>query len=244
MRLKSKVALITGASKGIGKAVAEGFAKEGADLYLVGHQDREGLKEVMENCRSLGVKVDGGLFDVGNYEEVETLVKNVENIFGNVDALVNNAGIIKPTPFLEISPQQWDRVIKTHLYGTFYCTVEIVKRFMKDKKRGKIINVCAPAAVRGSIGVSDYASAKGGIYAFTKNVARELLIHNIQVNAILPIAKTRMTDALADFYGKEGERLLNLADPKELVSSFIFFASNDSDYVTGQILTVDGGIMC
>jgi 3-oxoacyl-[acyl-carrier protein] reductase len=244
MKLRGKVALVTGASKGIEKAVSEGFAKEGADLYLVGHQDREGLNEVMEKCRSLGAKVDGGLFDVGNYEEVRMLVKNIENIFGKVDVLVNNAGIIKPTPFLEISPQQWDRVIRTHLYGTFYCTSEIVKRFMKDKKRGKIINVCAPSAVRGSVGVSDYASAKGGIYAFTKNVARELLNYNIQVNAILPVAKTRMTDALAAFYGKEGEGLLNLADPKELIPSFIFFASDDSDYVTGQILTADGGRMC
>src|SRR5208337_2106629 len=97
----------------------------------------------------------------------------------NVDVLVNNAGIIKPTPFLEIGPEQWDRVVRTHLYGTFYCTIEIVKRFMREKKQGKIINVCAPAALRGSVGVTDYASAKGGIYAFTKNVARELLIHNI-----------------------------------------------------------------
>ncbi|MGD0237250.1 MAG: SDR family NAD(P)-dependent oxidoreductase [Syntrophorhabdales bacterium] len=244
MRLKGKVALVTGASKGIGKAVSEGFAKEGADLYLVGHQDRDGLNEAMETCKSLGANVGGGLFDVGNYEEVKTLVQNAENIFGTVDVLVNNAGIIQPTPFLEISPLQWDRVIKTHLYGTFYCTSEIVKRFMKEKQRGKIINVCAPAALRGSIGVADYASAKGGIYAFTKNVARELLIHSIQVNAILPVAKSRMTDALADFYGTEGGRLLHLPDPKELIPSFVFFASADSDYVTGQILTADGGMMC
>ena len=244
MRLRNKIAVVTGASKGIGKAVSVGFAKEGADLYLVGHEDRNGLNDVMKICMGLGVKVDGGLFDVGNYEEVKTIVRNIEDTFGNVDVLVNNAGIIKPTPFLEISPQQWDRVIKTHLYGTYYCTIEIVKRFMKDKKHGKIINVCAPAALRGSMGVTDYASAKGGIYSFTKNVARELLIYNIQVNAILPIAKTRMTDALADFYGKEGERLLNLPAPEELVPSFVFLASSDSDYVTGHILTADGGVIC
>ena len=244
MRLKGKIALITGASRGIGRAVAEGFAKEGADLYLVGHEDGEGLNKVMENCRSLGAKVDGELLDVGNFVEVKALVRNIENVFGDVDVLVNNAGIIKPTPFLEISPEQWDRVVRTHLYGTFYCTIEIVKRFMREKKQGKIINVCAPAALRGSLGVTDYASAKGGIYAFTKNVARELLIHNIQVNAVLPIAKTRMTDALANFYGKEAERLLAQADPQELVPSFVFFASGDSDYVTGQILTADGGSMC
>jgi len=244
MRLENKIALITGASKGIGKAVAEGFAKEGAHLYLVGHKDKKGLNEVMESCKSKGVTVNGGLFDVGNYTEIERLMEEAGKIFGGVDILVNNAGIIKPTPLLEISPQQWDEVIKTHLYGAFYCTTETVRRFMKDKGRGKIINLCAPAAVRGSIGVADYASAKGGIYAFTKNVARELSVYNIQVNAILPVARTRMTDALAEFQGFEGERFFHLADPTVLVPSFIFFASEDSDYVTGQILTADGGMMC
>jgi 3-oxoacyl-[acyl-carrier protein] reductase len=244
MRLENKIALITGASKGIGKAVAEGFAKEGAHLYLVGHKDKRGLNEVMENCKSKGVTVNGGFFDVGNYTEIERMMEEVGKIFGGVDILVNNAGIIKPTPFLEISPQQWDEVIKTHLYGTFYCTTETVRRFMKDKRRGKIINLCAPAAVRGSIGVADYASAKGGIYAFTKNAARELLAYNIQVNAILPVAKTRMTDSLAEFHGAEGEYLFHLADPSVLVPSFVFFASEESDYVTGQVLTVDGGMMC
>jgi 3-oxoacyl-[acyl-carrier protein] reductase len=198
----------------------------------------------MENCKSKGVTVNGGFFDVGNYTEIERMMEEVGKIFGGVDILVNNAGIIKPTPFLEISPQQWDEVIKTHLYGTFYCTTETVRRFMKDKRRGKIINLCAPAAVRGSIGVADYASAKGGIYAFTKNVARELLVYNIQVNAILPVAKPRMTDSLAEFHGAEGEYLFHLADPSVLVPSFVFFASEESDYVTGQVLTVDGGMMC
>lgn len=244
MRLENKIALITGASKGIGKAVAEGFAKEGAHLYLVGHKDKRGLNEVMENCKSKGVTVNGGFFDVGNYTEIERMMEEVGKIFGGVDILVNNAGIIKPTPFLEISPQQWDEVIKTHLYGTFYCTTETIRRFMKDKKGGKIINLCAPAAVRGSIGVADYASAKGGIYAFTKNAARELLAYNIQVNAILPVAKTRMTDSLSEFHGAEGEYLFHLADPSVLVPSFVFFASEESDYVTGQVLTVDGGMMC
>lgn len=244
MKLENKVALITGASKGIGKAVAEGFAKEGANLYLVAHKDKKGLNEVMESCKSKGATVNGGLFDVGNYTEVERLMEEVEKVNGGVDILVNNAGIIKPTPFLEITPQQWDAVIKTHLYGTFYCTTETVRRFMKDKKSGKIINLCAPAAERGSIGVADYASAKGGIYSFTKNAAKELLEDNVQVNAILPVAKTRMTDSLSEFYGDEGERLIHLSDPTVLVPSFVFFASEDSDYVTGQILTADGGMMC
>ena len=244
MRLENKIALITGASKGIGKAVAEGFAKEGAHLYLVGHKDKKGLNEVMESCRSKGATVNGGLFDVGKYTEIERLMEEAGKVFGGVDILVNNEGIIKPTPFLEITPQQWDAVIKTHLYGTFYCTTETVRRFMKDKRHGKIINLCAPAALRGFIGVADYASAKGGIYSFTKNVARELLEYNIQVNAILPVAKSRMIDSLTEFYGDEGADLLHLADPAVLVPSFVFFASEDSDYVTGQVLTVDGGMMC
>ena len=226
MKLKNKIALITGASKGIGKAVAEGFAEEGAQLYLVGHKDQNGLNEVIERCKSKGAKADGGLFDVGHYSEVERLMEEVGKVFGSVDILVNNAGIIKPTPLLEISPQQWDEVVKTHLYGTFYCTTETVRRFMKDKRRGKIINLCAPAALRGFIGVADY---------------------NIQVNAIRPVAKTRMIDALAEFYGPEGEHPVYLSDPSDptvLVPSFVFFASEDSDYVTAQILTADGGMTC
>jgi 3-oxoacyl-[acyl-carrier protein] reductase len=246
MKLEGKIAVITGASRGIGRAVSEGFAREGASLFLVGHVDEVALNDCMDAARRLGAEVDGGLFDVGDYAEVKRLADRIEDRYGTVDILVNNAGVLTPTPLLEITPAQWDRTIRTHLHGTFYCTMEMVNRFMKARGAGKVINLTAPSALRGSQGVTDYASAKGGIIAFTRNAARELLPLNIQVNAVLPVADTRMTEALAD-YDRRGSSPEAAAmarvrpTPEQLVPTFLFFASSDSDVVTGQILAADGG---
>jgi 3-oxoacyl-[acyl-carrier protein] reductase len=246
MRLKNKKALITGASKGIGKSVALGFAKEGADIFITAQKDIDGLNETIEEAKKLGVKAIGGLYDASNFKDVERLMDDVEKSFGCLDILVNNAGIIKPTPFLEINPEQFEKTLKVHLFGTYYHTWLVAKRFMVPKKSGKIINLAAPAAFRGYIGVVDYATAKGGIAAFTKNVAKELLPYNIQVNAVVPVAESRMTKDLSVFYSKQygaevGKRLASLPSPDNLIGTFLFFASSDSDYVTGQFLTADGG---
>jgi 3-oxoacyl-[acyl-carrier protein] reductase len=247
-KLDGKVALITGASRGIGRSVAAGFAREGAKLYLVGHTDEEALRRTLDEVREAGAEAEGGLFDVASHQDVEKIADAVARRYGTLDILVNNAGIIAPTPLLEITPEQWDSTIRTHLSGTFYCTVETVRRFLKPKRAGKIVNVTAPSAVRGSNGVADYASAKGGIIAFTRNAARELLALNIQVNAVLPVARSRMTDALAEFHGRfSGEetavRLRNLPGPDVVLPTFLFLASSDSDYVTGQVIGADGGLL-
>jgi 3-oxoacyl-[acyl-carrier protein] reductase len=247
MKLDGKVALITGASRGIGRSVATGFARAGAKLYLVGNRDEAALTETLDEVRKIGTDADGGLFDVGNHSRVLELTDAIQRRFGTVDIVVNNAGNIAPTPLLEVTPEQWDTTIRTHLYGTFYCTVEMVRRFLKPKGAGKIVNVTAPTAVRGGYGLVDYASAKGGIIAFTRNASRELIPLNIQVNAVLPVARSRMTDALADYYiGLRDEgtasRLKQLASPDVVVPTFLFLASGDSDYVTGQVIAADGGI--
>lgn len=246
MKLSGKVALITGASRGIGRSVAHAFAREGAAVYLVGHKDEAALQRTLGEIRDAGAKADGGLFDVGNHEDVRRIADDIERGFGTVDILVNNAGIIKPTPLLEITPAQWQGTIRTHLHGTFYCTQETVNRFMKGRGSGKIINVAAAAALRAYQGVADYASAKGGIVAFTRNAAHELQPLNIQVNAIVPVARTRMIDSLGEYYGralgrKAAGRITEVAQPEALDPAFLFFASADSDYVTGQVLTADGG---
>jgi 3-oxoacyl-[acyl-carrier protein] reductase len=251
MRLSGTVALVTGASRGIGRAVAQGFAQEGASVFLVGHRDQEALEaalqETREASRAVGsAQVDGGLFDVGRHEEIRRLADAIERRFARLDIVVNNAGVIRPTPLLDIGPDQWEDTIRTHLYGTFYCTVEMVKRFMKRRRSGKIVNVAAASALRAYVGVADYASAKGGIIAFTRNAARELQPLNIQVNAIIPVARTRMIDTLGAYYEKSlgvraASRITEVAPPQALVPSFLFFASSDSDYVTGQILSADGG---
>ena len=174
---------------------------------------------------------------------------DIQKTMGGLDILVNNAGIIRPTPFMEITPEQFERTVRTHLFGTFYHTQEALRRFMIPAKRGKIINLAAPAALRGSYGVVDYVSAKGGIIAFTKNVAKEMIPLNIQVNAIVPVAKTRMTDALSVYYaeqfGKEaGKQLEDIPETDRLIGIFVFFASADSDYITGQVVAADGGMLC
>lgn len=246
MKLKGKVALITGASRGIGRSVAHAFAREGAKLFLVGHRDEAAIRQAISDAVELGVEAEGGLFDVGNYQEVRRLADATESRFGRLDILVNNAGIIRPTPLLEITPEQWEGTIRTHLHGTFYCTVEMVNRFMKEKRSGKIINVAAAAAFRGYYGVADYAAAKGGIISFTRNAAKELVSLNIQVNAVVPVARSRMIDSLGEYYDgffgkKAGDKIRQVAPPEALVPSFVFFAGSDSDYVTGQVLTADGG---
>jgi 3-oxoacyl-[acyl-carrier protein] reductase len=246
MKLHNKVALITGASRGIGRAVSEGFAREGARLFLVGRVDDAALRDCIDAVAALGAEVDGGLFDVGDYHEVHRLADRIAARYGTLDIVVNNAGALTPAPLLEITPAQWDRTIRTHLYGTFYCTIEMVNRFMKAKGAGKVINLTAPSALRGSHGVTDYASAKGGIIAFTKNAAHELLPFNVQVNAILPVAETRMTEALVAYnqqvLGQDGAATRRgRPSPDQLVPAFLFFASSDSDVVTGQILAADGG---
>jgi len=245
-KLEGKIALITGASRGIGCSVAQAFAREGAHLFLVGHVDQQALDDTARLVREAGADVQAGLFDVGNYDDVCRIADRIATQFGTLDIVVNNAGTIRPTPLLEITSEQWERVLRTHLYGTFYCTVEMVRRFLAAKRSGKIINVTAPSAVRGSSGVADYASAKGGIIAFTKNAAKELAPLNIQVNAVLPVAHSRMTEALAEYHGRVfGEeavaRFRSHPSPDVVAGTFLFFAGSDSDYVTGQVLAADGG---
>src|SRR6266446_4993373 len=166
MTLSGKVALITGASRGIGKRGAEGFAWGGAKLFLVGHTDEEALRPALADIRRSGADAEGGLYDVTIYDEVRRIADAIGERYGTLDIVINNAGNIAPTPLREIPPEQWERTVRTHLHGTFYCTVEMVRRFLKPQRSGKIVNVTAPAAVRGSSGVADYASAKGGIIAF------------------------------------------------------------------------------
>ena len=247
MRLKNKVALITGGSRGIGKAVAHAFASEGAKVYIVGYQGRKMLDETIYNIHKEGGEAYGGLFDVGLESDVESLFKELSDNFGGLDILVNNAGVIKPKSFIDLTFEDWQKTLNVHLNGTFLCTHYAIKKFMLNKNEGKIINVVAPAAFKGTIGVADYATAKGGIVSFTKNVAKEVILNNIQVNAVLPVASTRMTEALAEFYKTQfgadyANYLEKLPPPEAVAPTFVFLSSKESDYITGQIIAADGGL--
>jgi NAD(P)-dependent dehydrogenase (short-subunit alcohol dehydrogenase family) len=247
MRLQEKVALITGGSHGIGRAVALAFAREGAKVAIVGVRDEQALREVAHTIASVSGDVLPLRADVQHRAEVEHVVKQLRHRWGRVDIVVNNAGILQPNRLEDISVEQWQTTVAVHLTGTFHCTQAVVP-LMKAQGGGKIINVAAPSALRGSFGVADYAAAKGGIIAFTRNAASELKPYNIQVNCISPVAETRMTEALFAFRRQHlSEPVATFgqakrADPEAVTPAFVFFACADSDYITGQVLAVDGGL--
>ncbi len=250
MRLKDKVAIVTGASRGIGKAVALQFAREGAHVAVVGVSDAATAQQVGATIEDIGPSSLAGVFmvDVSQRAAVNSMVQQILDRFGHIDVLVNNAGIIHPVHLWELPEEQWDRVISVHLKGTFNCTQAVIKNMM-ERKSGKIINVVAPSALRGyDGGVADYASAKGGIIALTRTAAKELAPFHINVNCICPVARTRMIDSLRKFRPRPAEEDAShyplgwLAEPEEIAPTFVFFASSDSDYITGQVLAVDGGL--
>lgn len=229
MRLENKVALVTGASRGIGRAVAIRFAQEGAHVALGVEKSVQAAQEVADVIRALGREELIAVADVSKRGEVDHMVQEILERMGKIDILVNNAGIIHLANLWEISEAQWDRVINVHLKGTFNCTQAVVKQMM-ERGRGKIVNVTAPSALRGSgVGVADYASAKGGIIAFTKTAARELAPFRINVNCICPVAHTRMTDRLIEFHRSTLQQYAAhypmgwLAEPEEVAPRLRFF---------------------
>ena len=239
-RLDGQVAIITGASRGIGRAVALEFARQGAQVALSAGQDRAALRKVEEEISALAVASIAVVADVARRGEIERVVQAVLAEWGRIDVLVNNAGILRLGPIETISEERWDNTIAVHLKGTFNCTQAVIP-VMKQQRKGKIINVAAPSALRGSFGVADYAAAKGGIIAFTKNAASELKSFNIQVNCISPVADTRMTEELTKFRREHlgiARRERESVAPEAIAPAFLFFATADSDYVSGQLIEV------
>lgn len=218
--------MITGASRGIGRAVALAFAAEGADVAIIGATDAGALAGVEKEIAALGRRVIAELADVSQRAEIDRAVYRIGDEWGRLDILVNNAGIIRMTPLTEISEEQWDRTIAVHLKGTFNGT-QAVLPVMRNQGGGKIINVAAPSALRGSSGVADYASAKGGIVAFTRNAANELAEYNIQVNCVSPVARTRMTDNLIEFRRQQSNETSDaltrggLVEPEATTPAFV-----------------------
>jgi 3-oxoacyl-[acyl-carrier protein] reductase len=240
LRLENQVAIVTGGSRGIGRAVALAFARGGARVMIVGVEDRDSLENVEKEIVGAGANAMSVLANVSRRGDVDRFVQSVIANWGRIDILVNNAGVLRLAPLENISEEQWDETLGIHLKGTFNCT-QAVLPFMKQQRKGKIINVAAPSALRGSYGVADYASAKGGIIAFTRNAASELKSYNIQVNCISPTANTRMTEALTDFRREHlgmVRRDREFVSPEAIAPAFLFFASADSDYVSGQLLEV------
>ena len=244
MKLAHEVAIVTGAARGIGRAIAEALAKEGAKVVLA-----DVLPEVhatAEEMRQAGFEVMALTGDVANFTEAEQLVEKTVEHFGQVDILVNNAGITRDNLLLRMPPEDWEKVININLTGTFNLTKAAIKHMIK-RKTGKIINIASIIGEIGNVGQANYAASKAGVIAFTKSVAKELGSRGIRANAVAPgFIKSQMTEVLPDKVKAELEKqipLSRLGLPEDVAKAVVFLASSDADYITGQVLNIDGGMV-
>ena len=246
MKLKDKIALVTGSSRGVGRAVALGFAKEGANVVVNYTSNENAANEVVETIQSMGSKAIAVKADVAQKAEAENLVNSAIDTFGRLDILVNNAGFTRPAMMIKMTEDQWDQVVDIHLKGAFLCA-QAAGLHMKEQKSGKIINVTSVAGIVGTVGQINYSAAKGGIISMTKSIARELARYNVCANVIsLGIVATDMTEKIrSDEKLKEiyMNRILlkRFAEADDIAPAFVFLASDESNYITGQLLCVDGG---
>lgn len=246
--LENKVAIVTGAARGIGEAVALKFAEHGAHVAFtyVSDNSAEKAKVLQEKITALGVKGKAYQSNAGDFAACESFVNDVIKEFGTVDICVNNAGISKDNLLLRLSPEQWDDVIKTNMNSVFYMTKQVIRPMMKAKS-GSIINMSSVIGEMGNAGQSSYAASKAGIIGFTKSVAKELGSRNIRCNAIAPgFVETDMTSYLkegdaADKY-KADIPLGKFATPEDIANSCLFLASDMGCYITGQVISVCGGL--
>jgi len=246
MKLKDKIALVTGSSRGVGRAVALGLAKQGANVVVNYTSNENAANEVVEAIQSMGSKAIAVKADVAQKAEVENLVNSAIDTFGRLDILVNNAGFTRPAMMIKMTEDQWDQVVDIHLKGAFLCA-QAAGLHMKEQKSGKIINVTSVAGIVGTVGQINYSAAKGGIISMTKSIARELARYNVCANVIsLGIVATDMTEKIrSDEKLKEiyMNRILlkRFAEADDIAPAFAFLASDESNYITGQLLCVDGG---
>ena len=246
MNLEGKVALVTGSSRGVGRAVAIGFAQKGARVVVNYTSNQGAADEVVAEIESMQSSAIAVKADVALKSDVEMLVGKAMETFGKLDILVNNAGFTRPAMMVKMEEDQWDQVVDIHLKGAFLCS-QAAGKLMKEQKNGKIINVTSVAGLVGTVGQINYSAAKGGIISMTKSIAREMARYNVCANVIsLGIVATDMTEKIrTDEKLKEiyMNRILlkRFAEPDDISPAFCFLASDESNYITGQLLCVDGG---
>ena len=243
--LENKVALVTGASRGIGEAIAVKFAEHGAAVAFTYLSSEERAKALEERLAGLGVKARGYKSDAGDYKAAEQLATDVVKDFGTIDICVNNAGISRDNLLLRLTEQQWDEVMQANLKSVYNLTKQVIRPMMKSRS-GSIINLSSIVGIKGNGGQSAYAVSKAGIIGFTKSIAQEIGSRNIRCNAIAPgFIETDMTHFLkGDGAEKWFEKipLSRVGKPEEVADAALFLASDMSKYITGQVLSVCGGM--
>ena len=244
--LEGKTAIVTGASRGIGRGIALKFAEQGANVAFTYLSSVEKAKELEKELEAYGVKAKGYQSDAGDFKAAEEFVNAVVADFGVVDALVNNAGITRDNLLMRMTEEQWDEVLAANLKSVFNLTKAITKTLLKQRK-GSIINISSVVGVRGNAGQANYAASKAGIIGFTKSIALELGSRNVRSNVIAPgFIETEMTAALDEKTvegWREGIPLKRGGTPEDIANAAVFLASDMSGYITGQTLSVCGGML-
>ena len=244
--LEGKVALVTGGTRGIGRAIVLKLASAGASIAFTGQRESEALRQTESEVANMGVKCKAYISNASDYTLTQELVSEIHKEFGKVDILVNNAGITKDTLLMRMSEEQWDDVINVNLKSTFNFTKAVVP-IMARQRQGSIVNISSIVGLNGNPGQANYAASKAGIIGLTKSVAKEMGARNLRVNAIAPgFIATEMTDALPqevkDDYAKRIS-LRRLGQGEDIANVVLFLASDLAGYVTGEVITVDGGMM-
>lgn len=241
-----KCALITGATRGIGKRIAITLAKQGYNIALNYRKVNEELENTKKEIEKIGVQILAVKGDVANFEDCENFVKQVIERFGQIDVLVNNAGITKDMLLMRMKKEDFEQVIDTNLVGTFNVTKNVVPYMMKARS-GRIINISSIVGISGNAGQTNYSASKAGIIGFTKSLAKEIASRNILVNSVAPgFIETNMTDVLKDDVKQEIAKnipLKRMGTAQDVANVVKFLASDDSSYITGQVINVDGGML-
>jgi 3-oxoacyl-[acyl-carrier protein] reductase len=245
-KLNGKTAIVTGASRGIGAEIAKYLAKEGARIAVNYSGSQSKAEEVVNEITANGGEAFAIQASVSEVESVSAMISETMNRFGSIDILVNNAGITRDNLLMRMKENEWDDVINTNLKGVFLCTKAVTRQMMKQRS-GRIINISSVVGVSGNAGQANYVAAKAGVIGLTKTTAKELASRNINVNAIAPgFITTEMTDELSEEVKNQMLTqipLAKLGSPEDVAKAVVFLASEDSNYITGQTLHVNGGMV-
>lgn len=246
VNLTGKKAIVTGGRRGIGRAIVEVLAKQGADILMADRNVEESTAVAQEISKATGQRIISTLVDVTNSQHAKSMVEVALQEFGRIDILVNNAGTTRDTLIMRMAEEDWDIVIDTNLKGVYNCSKAVIRSMMKQRT-GRIINIASVSGLSGQVGQTNYSASKAGVIGFTKALAREVASRKITVNAVAPgFVPTALTNDLPSELKETMMQLTPLGrwgEPEEIAYAVAFFASDEASYITGQVLSVDGGMV-